>query len=158
MNSHTFFFLLYHTVLYSKYFITRRLQNSKKQMFYNNLEFWGSILNKVTNFFVFQTVQAGSTTRKPSTKKNRRASVPWSKATEALSLILHPLIRCQYRHSDGYSFCITFWLHNVKICLTEKMINFPHFWRQKTHATTPLFSFYNAINWRAYFIAVLTRK
>jgi len=91
-------------------------------MFNYNLEFRGSIINRVTNFFVFQTIQTASTTRKSSTKKNRGGSVPWSKATEALSLILHPLIRCQYRHRDGYSFYITSWSHKVKICLTEKII------------------------------------
>ena len=42
-------------------------------MFNYNLEFRGSNLNRVTNCFVFHTVQAGSTTRKSSTKKNRGA-------------------------------------------------------------------------------------
>lgn len=42
-------------------------------MFNYNLEFRGSILNRITNFFVFQTIQAGSTARKSPTKKNRVA-------------------------------------------------------------------------------------
>jgi len=56
-------------------------------MFNYNLDFRVSILNKVTNFFVFQTVQASSTTLKSPTKKNRGGSVSWSKGTEAGSLI-----------------------------------------------------------------------
>jgi hypothetical protein len=60
----------------------------KKQMFIYNLEFRCSILNRVTNFFVLETVQTDSPTRKPFTNENQGGGgeFPWSKETEARNL------------------------------------------------------------------------